>query len=227
MKTTIKTLLFVAIVVLSYFTFMSINTPIKFEKERAEREKAVISNLTTLRIAQIEYKDQFGRYVSTIDSLLNFIKTGEKNMILKEGVLSDAQLESGLTERKAVQIVRRGNAKEIAASGLEGFRRDTTKVSLLQALYNNQLKLEKIDNLKYIPYTDNVEFEMDINNDYTSSNGIPIPLCEIRAPYRTFLFDVNKQEALNLIDLQEKLDKFPGVKVGSVIEPNNFAGNWE
>ncbi len=227
MKTIIKTFLFVAILVLTYFTFMSIITPIKFERIRTEREKEVISALTTLRIAQIEYRDQFGRYVSTVDSLLDFIKTGEKNMILKEGVLTDAQLESGLTERKAIQIIQRGNAKEIAANGLEGFRRDTTKVSLLEGLYDNKLKLENVDKLKYIPFADNTPFEMDVDNEYESSNNIPIPLCEIRAPYRTFLFDANKQEALNLIDLQEKLDKFPGVKVGSIIEPNNFAGNWE
>ena len=72
-------------------------------------------------------------------------------MILKEGVLTDAQLESGLTERKAIQIIQRGNAKEIAANGLEGFRRDTTKVSLLEGLYDNKLKLENVDKLKYIP----------------------------------------------------------------------------
>ncbi len=227
MKTTIKTLLFVAIVMLIYFTSMSILTPIKFEKIRGEREKEVIENLTTLRVAQIEYKDQHGRFVSTIDSLLTFLKEGEKNTVMKEGVLSDAQLEAGLTERKAVQIIQRGNAREIAEHGLQGFRRDTTKVSLLEALYNNKYKAENIDKLKYIPFTENVEFEMDINNDYVSSNGIPIPLCEIRAPFETFLFDVNRQEALNLIDLQEKLDKYPGIKVGSTIEPNNFAGNWE
>jgi hypothetical protein len=38
---------------------------------------------------------------------------------------------------------------------------------------------------------------------------------------------VNRQETLNLIDLQEKLEKYAGLKVGAVNEPNNFAGNWE
>jgi hypothetical protein len=39
--------------------------------------------------------------------------------------------------------------------------------------------------------------------------------------------DINKQETLNAIDLQKKLMKYPGLKVGSIEEPNNFAGNWE
>ena len=54
MKTTIKILLFVAIVALGYFVIMSVMTPIKFETERAKREKVVIERLIDLRTAQIE-----------------------------------------------------------------------------------------------------------------------------------------------------------------------------
>ena len=227
MRTTIKILLFAAIGVLTYISFMSILTPIKFERVRAEREKVIIQNLINLRTAQVEHRDQKGYYTSSLDSLIMFIKTGEKKVILKEGTLSDAQLLAGLTEVKAANIIRRGNQREIIENGLEGFRRDTTNVPLKVALYANQLSNEAIDKLKFIPYSEDVTFELRINNDYVSSNGIRIPLCEILAPYRTFLFDVNRQEALNLIDLQEKLDKYPGLKVGAVNEPNNFAGNWE
>lgn len=227
MKTTIKILLYIAIVVLAYLCFMSILTPIKFEKVRAEREKLVIQNLTNLRIAEIEHKDQKGYYTASLDSLINFIKEGNKKMVLKEGVLTDAQLQAGLTEAKAAAIVRKGNKREIAEYNLQDFRRDTTRVSLISALYNDKLTVKDVDNLKYIPFSENVEFEVSINNEYVSSNNIPIPLCEIKAPYRAYLMDVNRQETLNLIDLQEKLEKYVGLKVGSVTEPNNFAGNWE
>lgn len=227
MKTTIKILLFVAIAMLAYLCFMSIRTPIQFEKIRAEREKEVVQSLINLRIAQIEFKDQKGHYTTDIDSLLDFVKTGKKKVVLKEGALTDAQLLSGLTEKKAVSIVRRGNKREIAEYGLEGFRRDTTTVPLLEALYDNKLSVKSLDKLKYIPYSEETAYEIDVNNEYVSSNGISIPLCEIRAPFRAFLLDANRQETLNLIDLQEKLEKYPGIKVGSITEPNNFAGNWE
>ena len=227
MKTTIKILLSIAIVVLAYFCFMSIMTPIRFEKERAVREKVVIQNLIDLRTAQVELREQKGYYTSSLDSLIDFLKAGKKKMVLKEGTLTDLQLEGGLTEAKAVSIIRKGNKKEIMENGLENFRRDTTFVNLISALYGDRLDVEKVENLKYIPYSDKVPFEMELNNSYVSSNNISIPLCEIRAPYKTFLFDVNRQEALNLIDLQDKMEKYPGLKVGSVTEPNNFAGNWE
>jgi hypothetical protein len=227
MKTTIKILLMIAIAALAYFCVMSIMTPIKFEKERAVREKEVILTLIDLRTAELEHREQKGYYTVALDSLIDFIKTGKKKMVLKEGTLSDAQLEAGLTENKAVRIVRSGDLKEIQANGLEGFRRDTTFTNLIDALYAGKYTPENIDKIQFIPYSDNVPFEVEINNNYLSTNNIWIPLCEIRAPYKTFLYDVNKQEALNLIDLQKKMEKYAGLKVGSVLEPNNFAGNWE
>ena len=227
MKTTIKILLLVAIVALSYFVIMSIMTPIKFESERSKREKVVIERLIDLRAAEMEFKDQKGRYTVGLDTLVDFLKTSKKKMVLKEGTLSDAQLEAGLTEAKAARIVRSGNQKEIAAMGLQNFRRDTTMTNLLTALYNDKYTEQSIENLKYIPFSEKELYEVEINNNYLSANNVWIPLIEIRAPYKSFLSSINRQETLNLIDYQRKLEKYAGLKVGSVVEPNNFAGNWE
>ena len=71
----------------------------------------------------------------------------------------------------------------------------------------------------------------DANKITTNKNkciqGIKVPIFEIRAHYDTYLHDLNKQERVNLIDKEEKLDHYPGLKVGSVDAPNNNAGNWE
>lgn len=227
MKTTIKILLLVAIVALSYFVIMSIMTPIKFENERSKREKVVIERLIDLRTAQMEFKDQKGRYTVGLDTLVDFLKTAKKKMVLKEGTLSDAQLQAGLTEAKAAKIVRSGNQKEIAAFGLQNFRRDTTMTNLLKALYNDKYTEKSIDDLQFIPFSEQELYEVEINNNYLSSNDIWIPLVEIRAPYKSFLTSINRQETLNLIDYVRKLEKYEGLKVGSIVEPNNFAGNWE
>ncbi len=227
MKTTIKILLLAAIVALGYFLTMSVLSPIQFESERAKRERVVVARLIDLRVAEIEFYAQMGRYTTALDTLVEFLKTGQKSMVLKEGTLSDAQLEAGLTEAKAVEIIRKGNQREIAANGLEGFRRDTTLVNLLDALYSGKYTERTIENLQFIPFTDNERFEVELNNNFLSNNNVWIPLIEIRAPFMSFLADINRQEALNLVDYQRKLEKYPGLKVGSVIEPNNFAGNWE
>ena len=59
------------------------------------------------------------------------------------------------------------------------------------------------------------------------ASGITIPLFEARAPYDSYLSDLNRQELVNLKDKRSKLNKYVGLKVGSVDEPNNNAGNWE
>lgn len=227
MKTIIKVLLSISIVLLTYLCIMSVMTPIQFEETKASREKAIIQRLIDIRKVELEFKDQKGRYTANFDSLITFVKSAKKKMVMKEGALSDKQLEAGLTEASAVKIVKKGNASEIAANGLQNFRRDTAYVSLLQAIFPTEYTDETIDQLAIIPYSNNEKFELKVNNSFTNATGTRIPLFEANAHFKTYLFDLNRQEMINAIDLQEKLTKFPGLKVGSVDEPNNNAGNWE
>ena len=220
MKAIVKILLAVSIVLLTYFCIMSIVTPIQFDEEKARREVVIIEKLVDIRKAQVEYRDKF-------EDLIKFLKNAKKKTVLKEGSLSDKQLEAGLTEIKAVKIVNSGNMQEIIANGLQNFRRDTAYVSMLQAIFPEKYTAETIDQIAVVPFTENQKFELKVNNDYTNNNGIKIPLFEASVLYSVYLKDLNHQEVLNKIDVQNKLAKFPGLMVGSTTEPNNNAGNWE
>ncbi len=227
MKTIIKVLLSLSIVLLAYFCIMSVMTPIRFEEAKNTREKAVIQRLIDIRKVELEFKDQKGHFTADFDSLITFVQNAKKKMVMKEGALTDAQLEAGLTEAAAVKIVRKGNAKEIADNGLQNFRRDTAYVNMLKAIFPTEYTPETINQLAIIPFSNNEKFELKVDNNFVNGTGIRIPLFEASALYKTYLFDLDHQEMLNAIDLQEKLDKFAGLKVGSVTEPNNNAGNWE
>ena len=157
----------------------------------------------------------------------DFILNGKMPLVLKEGTLTDEQLLAGLTEKKALQIVKSGNKKEIAANGLENFRRDTSYVSVYESLFSDILTIDKVKDLCVIPFSNGQKFEMETRMHTNASSGIVIPLFEARAPYDTYLSDLNRQELVNLKDQQTKLEKYNGLKVGSVDEPNNNAGNWE
>lgn len=243
------TLLSIAAVAMAYFCVMSVVTPIQFDETRASRETAVVKNLVSLRTAEVEYNRQNGRYTADADSLVLFLKTATKKEVLKEGSLTDKQLEAGLTEPKAAKIIEAAkkaalkkqtfasdadlyayiweNDKEVKSNGLSGFRRDTIESNLIQSLYKGEYNEENIGNIIYIPYTDKVKYEIEVNNEYTTSQGIRVPLFEARAPFETYLGDLNQQELVNLIDKEKKLEHYPGLKVGSVEAPNNNAGNWE
>jgi len=248
-KVIYRILLGIACVVLVYFCIDSVVTPIRFEEKRAQREVAVIQNLINLRAAEAEYKLVNDRYQADLDSLVLFLQNTPKKEVMKEGSLTDKQLEAGLTEHKAAKILERAlakaqtklhidnkedlyayiweNDKEVIDNGLSGFRRDTIYKNMIETLYKGQYTAETVKEITYIPYTDHLRFETEVDNQYTTTQGIRIPLLEIRAHYNTYLKDLDNQERVNLIDKETKLEHYPGLKIGDVTTPNNNAGNWE
>ena len=241
----------VAACLMAYFCVMSVVTPIQFEETRAQREVGVVKNLVDLRTAELEFHHQNGRFTTSYDTLINFLKTAPKKELMKEGSLTDKQLEAGLNENKAVKIINEAKKKalknkklsfanndelyayiwendaEVKKNGLQGFRRDTIELNMLQSLYKGAYTAENIDQITYIPYSNGKQFEIEVNNNYKTSQGIRVPLFEARAPFESYLGDLNEQELVNLIDRENKLDHYAGLKVGDVYAPNNFAGNWE
>ena len=73
MKTTFRILLAVAIIFLAYICVDSVVTPIQFEETRVAREEAVVKNLIHIRTAEVEFKNQHGRFIADPDSLLMFL----------------------------------------------------------------------------------------------------------------------------------------------------------
>lgn len=250
-KIIMRILLVAAAVVMIIFCVTSVVTPIKFEEKRTHREVAVVKNLVSIRIAENEYRTIHGRYMADADSLLLFLKTTPKKEVLKEGSLTDKQLEAGLTEPKAAKIMEGAkqralrnknlsfnndnelyayiweNDKEVINNGLSGFRRDTIVKNMIESLYKGEYNAETIDKIVIIPYTNGLRYEMEVNDNYSTSQGIHVPLFEARAHYNTYLADLDDQERVNLIDKEEKLEHYPGLKIGDITSPNNNAGNWE
>ena len=198
-----------AIVLLVYLYYVSIMTPIEFERERGIREAAVIQSLTDIRKAQIEFKRQNQRYTGSFDTLIHFVNEGKMAVVLKEGTLTDKQLEEGLTEAKAVKM------------GL--IRRDTSYVNIKETLFGSSFRAES---LAEVPFGEGATFEMAAGVVKTGS-GIEVQVFEAKTPFSVFMQGMDRQELINLIALTEKLGKFPGLKVGSIEEANNNAGNWE
>ena len=227
MKLAFRTLLVIAICAMAYLCVTSILVPIKFEQEQAKREQQIIKKLVDIRKVQVEYQKTHGHFCANADTLVHFILEGKLPIILKEGTLTDEQLKNGLTEKKAIAIVKRGNQKEIIANGLENFRRDTTYVSVYENLLANDYTQEQIADLVVIPFSNETKFQFDTITYVSEKSGIPTPLFEVSAHYDTYLSDLNRQQLINLKDKQTKMNRFNGLKVGSVVEPNNNSGNWE
>lgn len=228
MKTVFNVILGLCSLVLIYICYTSIMGPIEFEEAKEHREKAVKARLIDIRRAQQEYRnlnDQ--QYTASFDTLIDFVKNKKLPFIYKEGELDDKQLESGLTERKAIAIINKakktGRYDEVKKNGLENFKRDTMWVAVLDTVFPKGFNA---DSMRYIPFGNGAQFEMAIRND-TAKSGAPFCLLEVKAPYETYLNGLNAQEIANLIDIRTKLYKYCGLMIGSLETANNNAGNWE
>ena len=208
MKVTLKILLAVAVVLLAYMCYRSIMGPIEFKDERDRRENLIKARLIDIRKAQIEYKNIHKVHAANFDELSKFLKDEKLPFIIKEGVLTDEQLEKGMTEKEAVK------------KGL--IRRDTVWVTAVDTLFG---KGYNVDDLRNVPGA-NVQFTMDTAT-LTSGSGYTVKVFQCGVLYDDYLGDLNKQEVYNLKDKASKMGKYAGLRVGSVEEINNNAGNWE
>ena len=208
MKVTLKILLAVAVVLLAYMCYRSIMGPIEFKDERDRRENLIKARLIDIRKAQIEYKNIHKVHAANFDELSKFLKDEKLPFLIKEGVLTEEQLEKGMTEKEAVK------------KGL--IRRDTVWVTAVDTLFG---KGYNVDDLRNVPGA-NVQFTMDTAT-LTSGSGYTVKVFQCGVLYDDYLGDLNKQEVYNLKDKASKMGKYAGLRVGSVEEINNNAGNWE
>ena len=228
MKTVINIVLAACVIGLIYVCYGSIVGPINFDNTKKAREKQVIARLIDIRKAQLEYRNlHAGAYTASFDTLIDFVKTAKLPFVKKEGVLSDAQLEAGMTEKKAMAIINKakktGNWKEVEKEGLMNFKRDTMWVAVTDTIYGAGFNA---DSMRYVPFGNGAQFEMAIRNDTTKS-GAPFCLLEVKTPYEVYLNGLDAQEIANIKDVQTKLGKYCGLMIGSMETANNNAGNWE
>ena len=131
MKKGINLILSICVVGLLFICWRSIVDTTDFEEDVVSRESVVKARLMEIRSAEEAYKAQHnGEYCADWSVLIDFVKNGKLPVIMKHGVLTEEQMEKGLTESSAAAIVNSGDEKAIAENGLQDFRRDTVWVSL-------------------------------------------------------------------------------------------------
>ena len=103
MKVTLKILLAAAVLLLVYICYRSIMTPIEFNEAKDARESLIKARLIDIRKAQIEYKNVYKTHAGSFNDLVKFLKEDKLPFLIKEGVLTDEQLEKGIVAIKRVR----------------------------------------------------------------------------------------------------------------------------
>lgn len=193
----IKIVLAVIIIVLAYLIFNSINKPVKFENTLASRSEAIIAKLKDIRTAQNLFRNQYGRYTASFDSLKNFLKVGK---------IPEVKM---VPDPKDTTFTR-------TISDTIGF------ISIFDSIYaKKNYPLEKLDE---IPHSQGDLFSMMAGK--INKGGVDVSVFEASARMETYTKDLNKQMVLNRVKELEDKSKFPGLKVGSMNEASTD-GNWE
>ena len=195
------------IVVLAVLLVARIMQPINFKAERIKREDAAIEKLKDIRTAQEAYKDKYGKYTGSFDTLITFILTDSFELaafnIVGEWDPDEMTKEEAIKQGLIEKTIQKKNVRD----------------SLFSADY-------PVEDLRYIPFTDKKEFTMGAGVVETGSQ-VKVQVFEAYALYNDLFNGMDRQEVINYKDQRYKITNFEGVKVGSLEEANNNAGNWE
>ena len=197
--TIINIALVVVAIFLAYMVYHSISQPVIFENSKTEREIKVVQSLKDIRSTQGLFKENYNRYTASFDTLIELIRTGELPVV---NIITDP---SDTTFTKTIN--------------------DTVGyVKVLDSLFSTRHNFN-VESLRYIPFSEPQQ-EFEIEAGYILRGGMHVPVFEVKAHYNTYLKGLDEQRIRNAAAQRENLDKYPGMKVGSMNEAS-IDGNWE
>ena len=201
MKAAILAVLSITAAILLYLLVTSIMEPINFQHDKEVRYNATIARLKDIRTAQVAYRSEHHRYTSSFDTLISFLKNDSFRVVRQIGSLDDS---AAVAEGRVF--------------------RDTISVCVRDSLFKRGGFI--IDSLCFVPYAHGAKFEMAAGELQTGSKVI-VQVFEASVLNKVLLNGLDHQEIVNLDDVAKQLNRFPGLKVGSLTEATNNAGNWE
>lgn len=197
--TIINIVLAIVAVFLTYLVIDSIRQPVVFDNNKKEREVKVVQSLKDIRSTQGLFKENYNRYTANFDSLIEFIRVGELPVV---NIVPDP---NDTTFTKTIN--------------------DTVGyVKVLDSLFKDRPNFN-VNELRYVPFSDPKQ-EFEIQAGYIMRGGMNVPVFEVKTHYKTYLNGLDEQRIRNEAKQREDLNKYPGLKVGSMTEPSTD-GNWE
>lgn len=196
-KVILQLSLFVVIVIIGVLVYNSIMEPVRFEAEKYKREIVVVNKLKDIRNSQLVYRQLKGSFSKSFDALEKFLEVAEIPVVKMVADPTDTTFTKTINDTV-------------------GF------IKVKDSLFRN--KSYSIKELAIIPFSGGQLFEMDA--DTIERGGVSVNVFEVKAPFTTYLKDLDNQTVFNLTSKMEDMEKFPGLKVGSMVEPSTN-GNWE
>ena len=199
MKIAIQIILFAAICTVAYFVVESVQKPLRFNAEKDARYDVTIQRLKDIRTAQLAFRSEHREYTNCFDTLINFLKNGKFRVVMIIGDEDDSA--------------------SVAAGVI---KRDTILVSVMDSLFQTSAR---VDSMRFVPFTKGIEFDLDTAN--LRAGNVMVNVFEAKISNDVLLNGLDPQLLVNFNSDRRKKTGYAGLKVGSLTETTNNAGNWE
>jgi hypothetical protein len=201
--------LWVLIAFLGYQTYISIYTPVLFNKEKNKRYATVIENLIDIRDSELAHRQVTGKFTDNFDELVKFIETAKYTITQRRDVSvpdEEGNKRFGLTSM----------TKEIVVIDTLGF------VSVKDSLFKTSTRYKTMMN---VPVGQAGE-KFKLLAGFLELNDAKIPVFEASVKKDIILFDQDR----DMVIQENQVVSVDGVngdalKVGSMNEIKTI-GNW-
>lgn len=225
-KKIVSVLLLFVIAGLVYVIVQSVMQPVNFNKQMEYRKGVGVQRMKDLRTLQEAYKSVYGKFSQSADSLADFYKNGQMEVLMQIGSNDDSvavanteklkkSFRGKLTPEMMYKLYQEGQNLVFSIS---------SKINVRDTIFKNRSDFD-IDSLRYIPFSQGDTIQMDAIIKEVS--GVKVPLFEARMPYKSLLKGLDNQLRINLDADCRASNRYEGLQVGSISAPNNNAGNWE
>lgn len=179
--------------VLAWLLYRSIEEPITFADERTVRQDAVSDQLKIIRTTQEMYRDITGMFAPSFDTLKQVLRNED---FMEVRIIGDPD-DPNFDPTTAYDTVYSPAIDSVQALGID------------------------LDRLEYVPYTEDVKF--DIAADTIDYQSTKVPVVQVGIPYKEFMGRF-ADERFKRYD--QRYDPNKPIKFGDLNKPS-LAGNWE
>ena len=198
MKNIIRIVLAIAIVLLAYFIYESIMTPVRFNKEKDYRYSVIVEKLKDIRDIQKFYKNAYKKYTGDYDTLMAFARSGQIPVVKMIPDPTDTTFTRSITDTIGY-------------------------TSVYDSLFGKREGYDLTD-ISFNPF--NPETKIKLQAGFIDKGGLKVPVFEASVVNKEILKGMSEQLIVNLDAMLESYNKFQGIRVGSMTEVSTD-GNWE
>ena len=205
----------------------SIGAPISFKNEKDKREGQIIQRLMDIRNAEILYKQEFNKYTSNFDTLVDFCTNFEIPIVK---VTVDSTDLDYFKENNDYRTYSDTTGHILVCDSMYNLYVERCKRA---GIWYKERNNYDIKDLGIVPFSDPVS-SFEIHDSIIKKGGINVPVFEAKTPFEVYLAKPGERfsetewntRVKNAKAELEQLEKYAGLKVGSLEEPSTD-GNWE